>query len=77
MDTVNLKVKGMSCTNCALTIHKYLEQQGLQNIKVNFIAGDVSFDPDENICPASWEPCNPVPRGNVRLAESRVAPSSC
>jgi Cu+-exporting ATPase len=49
MDTVNLKVEGMSCTNCALTIHKYLEQQGLQNVKVNFAAGNVTFDPDSQI----------------------------
>ena len=34
----------MSCTNCALSIHKYLETKGLQNVKVNFIGGDVSFD---------------------------------
>ena len=49
MDTVNLKVEGMSCTNCALTIHKYLERQGLQNVKVNFAAGNVTFDPDSHI----------------------------
>jgi len=34
----------MSCTNCALTIHKYLEKQGLDEVKVNFIGGDVSFN---------------------------------
>lgn len=34
----------MSCTNCALTIHKYLEQEGLANVKVNFIGGDISFE---------------------------------
>lgn len=33
----------MSCTNCALTIHKYLEEKGLEDVKVNFIGGDVSF----------------------------------
>ena len=51
-ETVNWKVKGMSCTNCALTIHKYLEQKGLQNVKVNFIGGDVSFNTNENIAEA-------------------------
>lgn len=40
---INWKVSGMSCTNCALSIHKYLEEQGAQDIKVNFIGGDVSF----------------------------------
>lgn len=44
MEKVNWKVEGMSCTNCALTIHKYLEGKGLQNVKVNFIGGDISFD---------------------------------
>ncbi len=49
METVNLKVKGMSCTNCALTINKFLEKEGLKNVKVNFIGGDVSFDSDATI----------------------------
>lgn len=44
METVTWKVKGMSCTNCALTINKYLESKGAKDIKVNFIAGDVSFE---------------------------------
>ena len=44
MEKVNWKVEGMSCTNCALTIHKYLEQKGVNNVKVNFIGGDISFD---------------------------------
>lgn len=44
MEKVNWKVEGMSCTNCALTIHKYLEGEGLSNVKVNFIGGDVSFE---------------------------------
>lgn len=44
METVHWKVDGMSCTNCALTIHKYLEEQGLKDVKVNFIGGDVSFE---------------------------------
>ena len=41
---IDLKVEGMSCTNCALTVDKYLTGQGLQNVKVNFMGGDVSFD---------------------------------
>lgn len=48
METINWKVEGMSCTNCALTIHKYLEGKGLENVKVNFIGGDVSFDVNGN-----------------------------
>ena len=42
-ETVNWKVAGMSCTNCALTIQQYLEKKGLDNVRVNFIGGDVSF----------------------------------
>ncbi|HEX5152434.1 MAG TPA: cation-translocating P-type ATPase [Parafilimonas sp.] len=49
METVNLKVEGMTCTNCALSINKYLEKEGLKNVKVNFIGGDVSFDKDATI----------------------------
>lgn len=44
MEKVNWKVEGMSCTNCALTIDKYLQAQGLDQVKVNFIGGDVSFE---------------------------------
>ena len=44
METVNWKVEGMSCTNCALTINNYLEKKGMQRVKVNFAGGDVSFD---------------------------------
>ncbi len=51
MKSIQLKVEGMDCTNCALTITRYLEKQGLKNVKVNFGTGDVSFDtettPDE------------------------------
>ncbi len=49
MEKVNWKVEGMSCTNCVLTIHKYLESQGLENVKVNFIGGDVSFEMNGNV----------------------------
>jgi len=44
METINWKVEGMSCSTCALTINKYLEKQGMQNIKVSLASGDVSFD---------------------------------
>ena len=48
MEKVNWKVEGMTCTNCALTVNKYLQSQGMQNVKVNFIGGDVSFELPEN-----------------------------
>jgi P-type Cu+ transporter len=44
MESVQWKVDGMSCSNCALTIHKYLEKEGVKNVKVNLIGGDVSFE---------------------------------
>jgi Cu+-exporting ATPase len=42
-EKVEWKVEGMSCTNCALTIDKYLQGKGAGDVKVNFIGGDVSF----------------------------------
>ncbi|HXB43319.1 MAG TPA: HAD-IC family P-type ATPase, partial [Puia sp.] len=44
METINWKVEGMSCSNCALTIGNYLKKEGLANVKVNLITGDVNFD---------------------------------
>ena len=44
MEKVDWKVEGMTCTNCALTINRYLEKEGLKDVKVNFIGGDVSFE---------------------------------
>jgi P-type Cu+ transporter len=43
-ETVNWKVEGMTCTNCALTISKYLEKEGLKNVKANPVSGEVLFD---------------------------------
>ncbi len=48
MEKVEWKVQGMTCTNCALTINQYLEKEGLSDVKVNFIGGEVSFDLAEN-----------------------------
>ncbi|RYY61347.1 MAG: cadmium-translocating P-type ATPase [Chitinophagaceae bacterium] len=49
MDKIQWKVEGMDCTNCALTIRKYLEKQGLNDVRVNFGTGDVSFDRNETL----------------------------
>ena len=48
MEKVEWKVEGMDCTNCALTITKYLNKEGLKDVKVNFIGGDVSFEMNDN-----------------------------
>ena len=48
MENVQWKVKGMDCASCALTIHKYLEKQGMKDVKVNSVSGDVSFQMNGN-----------------------------
>ncbi len=44
MEKIQWKVDGMTCANCALTINNFLKQQGAQNVVVNPIDGDVSFE---------------------------------
>ncbi len=46
METVKWKVQGMTCANCALTISNYLQKEGLKNVRVNPIDGQVTFDVD-------------------------------
>ena len=48
MEKVQWKVEGMTCSNCALTISKYLEKEGLQHVKVNPITGEVVFETNGN-----------------------------
>lgn len=48
MEKVEWKVEGMDCTNCALSISKYLNKEGLKNVKVNFIGGEVTFELNES-----------------------------
>lgn len=47
-EKIEWKVEGMTCSNCALTISKYLKKEGLKEVSVNVIDGDVSFIPGEN-----------------------------
>lgn len=44
MEKIQWKVDGMDCSNCALTIRKYLEKEGMNEVRVNFATGDVSFN---------------------------------
>ena len=44
MEKVAWKVDGMSCTNCALSIHKYLQSNGIAEPKVSFMEGEVQFE---------------------------------
>ncbi len=41
---IELNVKGMTCTNCALGIQKYLEKEGLEGVFVDFSSEEVIFD---------------------------------
>ena len=43
MQTIELKVEGMTCSNCALSVRNYLKKEGLSDVKVNPITGEVSF----------------------------------
>jgi P-type Cu+ transporter len=49
MEKVEWKVEGMTCSNCALTISKYLQKEGLKNVSVNIIDGDLNFSANKNI----------------------------
>ncbi len=49
MDQVNWKVEGMTCSNCALTITKFLQKEGLSDVKVNPIDGTVCFSDHHQI----------------------------
>src|SRR6188768_2897562 len=48
MEKVEWRVEGMDCTNCALTITRYLQKEGQKEVKVDFIGGDVSFEMNGN-----------------------------
>jgi len=49
MEKVQWQVEGMDCSNCALTIRRFLEKEGMKDVKVNFATGDVSFDMNGNV----------------------------
>ncbi len=39
-----LLVEGMTCSNCAMSVQKRLEKQGMQQVAVNFASGEVRFE---------------------------------
>ncbi|MBC9933984.1 heavy metal translocating P-type ATPase [Chitinophaga qingshengii] len=43
MTSVSCKVEGMHCTNCALSVSRYLEKKGMENVNVSFATEEVSF----------------------------------
>ncbi len=44
MEKINWKVEGMTCSNCALSVNKVLQKQGMKEISVNPITGEVFFE---------------------------------
>ncbi|RZL98079.1 MAG: cation-translocating P-type ATPase, partial [Pedobacter sp.] len=43
MEKTDWKVEGMTCSNCALSVSKYLQKKGMEDVNVNPITGAVSF----------------------------------
>ena len=43
VDVMELRVEGMTCTNCANSVKKYLESIGLEDVAVNYAAKEVRF----------------------------------
>lgn len=41
---IELKVEGMTCTNCAQTVRRKLEKDGMADVNVDFASGDVTFN---------------------------------
>lgn len=41
---VELKVEGMNCNNCAMSLNRYLERQGFKDVYVNFQTREVRYD---------------------------------
>ncbi len=46
---IEFQVEGMDCNNCAMSITRFLERQGLQEVYVNFQTKEVRFRPDEAV----------------------------
>lgn len=43
MEVTELEVDGMTCTNCALNVQKYIEKVGGEDVNVNFATKEVRF----------------------------------
>jgi P-type Cu+ transporter len=44
METISCKVKGMNCSSCALTISKYLEKKGMEDVAISVATEELSFN---------------------------------
>lgn len=47
-EIIELKVDGMDCNNCAMSISRYLERRGLEGVFVNFQTKEVRFQPGQD-----------------------------
>ncbi len=46
LQPVTINIEGMTCSNCAVGIDKFLKKEGLENVRVNFATTEASFDID-------------------------------
>ncbi|AWO01947.1 cadmium-translocating P-type ATPase [Chitinophaga alhagiae] len=44
METISCKVKGMNCSSCALTISKYLEKKGMEDVAISVATEELRFN---------------------------------
>ncbi len=43
MEKIDWTIDGMTCSNCALSVRKYLEKEGMESVQVDPISGQVLF----------------------------------
>lgn len=48
-ELTELNVEGMTCNHCAMTITKYLEKLGLENVNVNFATNEVRYKSSDKV----------------------------
>ena len=54
--TTTLKVKGMSCQHCVMSVTKALNQlEGIKNVQVDLATGEVRFDNTKEVAPSRIE----------------------
>jgi Cu+-exporting ATPase len=74
MEKIDWKVEGMTCSNCALTVTKYLQKEGMEEVKVNPIDGAVSFNINGNTDPNRLK--SGIKSLGYRVVEKATAPGT-
>ena len=60
--TTTVKVKGMSCQHCVMSVKKALGQlDGVQNVNVDLPKGEVSFENTKGVVQDSIQKRSPMP----------------